>query len=120
MCHRRACERLRISELKNAQHLPLIALVLFHLNSLHAQSRVDTTLFRNFKYRNLGPFRAGAWISDIAVPENPDSANRFTFYVAARNGADGTGHGDFTILGVNLRFQESFMENDESSLCMVL
>ena len=86
MCHRRACERLRISELKNAQHLPLIALVLFHLNSLHAQSRVDTTLFRNFKYRNLGPFRAGAWISDIAVPENPDSANRFTFYVAARNG----------------------------------
>jgi len=43
-------------------------------------------LFRNLTYRNLGPFRAGAWIGDIAVPENPGSRHRSTFYVAARNG----------------------------------
>lgn len=43
-------------------------------------------LFRNLKYRNLGPFRAGSWISDIAVPENPKKNDRYTFYVAARNG----------------------------------
>ncbi len=43
-------------------------------------------LFKDLVYRNLGPFRAGAWIGDIAVPENPDPANKHTFYAAARNG----------------------------------
>ncbi len=43
-------------------------------------------LFSDLTYRNLGPFRAGAWISDIAVPENPKKVDRYTFYVAARNG----------------------------------
>ena len=37
-------------------------------------------------YRNLGPFRAGSWITDIAVPEVRSGKHRRTFYVAARNG----------------------------------
>ena len=39
-----------------------------------------------FPYRNLGPFRAGAWVSAIAVPLHPDAAHRYTYYAAARTG----------------------------------
>ena len=39
-----------------------------------------------FAYRNLGPFRVSAWVSDIAVPETPAKAHLYTFFVAARNG----------------------------------
>jgi len=42
--------------------------------------------FHDLHYRNFGPWRAGAWISDIAVPETDDAAHRYTFYVAARHG----------------------------------
>ncbi|MBP1636800.1 MAG: repeat-containing glycosyl hydrolase, partial [Acidobacteria bacterium] len=37
-------------------------------------------------WRNLGPFRAGSWVSDIAVPERPARAHLYTFYVAVRYG----------------------------------
>ncbi len=43
-------------------------------------------IFGEFEYRNFNPTRVSAWISDIAVPENPDSANLYTFYTAARHG----------------------------------
>jgi photosystem II stability/assembly factor-like uncharacterized protein len=48
---------------------------------------IDTEHFlANIVYRNLGPFRAGAWVSDIAVPEGPEQAHLYTFYVATRSG----------------------------------
>jgi len=43
-------------------------------------------LLKDFVYRNLGPFRSGSWISDFAVPEFPEEAHLYTFYVAGRNG----------------------------------
>jgi photosystem II stability/assembly factor-like uncharacterized protein len=46
----------------------------------------DEDLLKNFKYRNLGPFRSGSWITDFAVPESPPEAHLYTFYVASRNG----------------------------------
>src|SRR5215470_9648247 len=49
-------------------------------------ARLDATLREGFQYRNLGPFRAGAWVSDIAVPEAPLKSHLYTFYVAARSG----------------------------------
>ncbi|HEV2446651.1 MAG TPA: hypothetical protein VGS58_12035, partial [Candidatus Sulfopaludibacter sp.] len=39
-----------------------------------------------FPYRNLGPFRAGAWVVDAAVPETPARAHQHTMYIAARTG----------------------------------
>ena len=39
-----------------------------------------------FSYRNLNPTKISAWISDIAIPENPDSANKYVIYAAARHG----------------------------------
>ena len=53
--------------------------------SLSAQS-LDQDFFKDFEYRNLGAFRTGAWIADIAVPVNPDAENAYTWYVAARAG----------------------------------
>lgn len=33
--------------------------------------RLAEVLRDSFQYRNLGPFRVGGWVSDIAVPETP-------------------------------------------------
>jgi photosystem II stability/assembly factor-like uncharacterized protein len=45
-----------------------------------------TDVLNAFPYRNLGPFRAGAWVVAVAVPEHPDKAHAHTFYAAARTG----------------------------------
>ncbi|MFC2168630.1 WD40/YVTN/BNR-like repeat-containing protein [Acidobacteriota bacterium] len=50
------------------------------------QDRFNENLLKEFSYRNLGPFRSGSWISDFAVPEFPEEAHLYTFYVAGRNG----------------------------------
>jgi len=47
---------------------------------------VPADLLNGFEFRNLGPFRAGAWITDFAVPASPDREHRNTFYVGTRNG----------------------------------
>src|SRR5512142_2782194 len=39
-----------------------------------------------FMYRALGPYRAGSWVSDIAVPEAPLKSHLYTLYVAVRYG----------------------------------
>mgnify|MGYP005624457629 CR=1 FL=1 len=49
-------------------------------------SQITTELFNEMHYRNLGAFRIGAWVSDMAVPENPDKKNKYTWYVAERAG----------------------------------
>ncbi|MBN1271396.1 MAG: hypothetical protein JXB26_03925 [Candidatus Aminicenantes bacterium] len=46
----------------------------------------EPDFFKSFTYRNLGPFRSGAWIGDIAVPENPGPDGPYTYYAAPRNG----------------------------------
>ncbi|MFC1564966.1 hypothetical protein ACFL6G_08530 [candidate division KSB1 bacterium] len=65
--------------------LPVIIVFCTSL-SAGAQERFDSDLLKNFQFRNLGPFRAGAWITDIAVPESPEKAHLYTFYAATRNG----------------------------------
>src|SRR5690348_3577 len=61
------------------------ALSVFSLRAADAPS-ADDILRTGFTYRNLGPFRAGSWVAEVAVPENPARAHLYTFYVAARNG----------------------------------
>src|SRR5262245_34973428 len=65
----------------------LIAIASFAL-SLRGQdgARLEQVINNGFAYRNLGPFRVSAWVSDIAVPETPAKAHLYTFYVGARNG----------------------------------
>jgi photosystem II stability/assembly factor-like uncharacterized protein len=48
--------------------------------------RLDTALLDSLPYRNLGPFRAGAWTVAVAVPEMPEAAHRNVIYAALRTG----------------------------------
>src|ERR1700761_9305351 len=43
-------------------------------------------ILKSFQYRNLGPWRTGAWVSALAVPEAPEKAHRHTMYAGARTG----------------------------------
>jgi photosystem II stability/assembly factor-like uncharacterized protein len=44
------------------------------------------SLLSGLTYRNLGPFRAGAWAVGVAVPETSEKAHRTTIYAALRTG----------------------------------
>jgi len=37
-------------------------------------------------FRNIGPFRTAAWVTDIAVPETPQRDHLYTIYAATRSG----------------------------------
>jgi photosystem II stability/assembly factor-like uncharacterized protein len=43
-------------------------------------------VFEHLTWRNLGPFRTGAWLTAIAVPETPLNAHLYTYYIGFRNG----------------------------------
>ena len=59
---------------------------LFLIQGASPQQEFDEDLLKPFRFRNLGPYRAGSWIGDLAVPESKDPKYRYTFYVAPRNG----------------------------------
>jgi len=50
------------------------------------EARFSESFFERLAWRNLGPFRTGAWITAIAVPEAPLASHLYTFYVGTRNG----------------------------------
>ena len=66
--------------------IAIFSLLIFISGIMVGQGEEKENVFSSLKYRNLGPFRAGAWISDIAVPESDLLKYKKTFYVAARNG----------------------------------
>jgi photosystem II stability/assembly factor-like uncharacterized protein len=72
-------------------HRLLIALLslVVSAGALLAQAPAPTLTeekLAGFTYRNLGPYRAGSWIADIAVPDAPQKSHLYTFYVAVRYG----------------------------------
>jgi photosystem II stability/assembly factor-like uncharacterized protein len=54
--------------------------------ALGQEGLFNEALLKGFTYRNMGPFRMGARISDIAVPESPAKDHLTTFYVATWTG----------------------------------
>jgi len=77
--------------MKRTQTLPgkLVAsgcLLFFLAIFASGQDLFNENVVKNFSYRNLGPFRMGARISDFAVPESPAKAHLYTFYVATWSG----------------------------------
>src|SRR5262245_2603139 len=68
--------------------IPIVVLLLGLAPTATSQSppRFTTELLNGFSYRNLGPFRAGSWLTDFAAPETPLHDHLYTFYVATRNG----------------------------------
>jgi photosystem II stability/assembly factor-like uncharacterized protein len=51
-----------------------------------AQGPSTDGLLKSFTYRNLGPFRAGSWVTAFAVPDAPLRDHLYTFYAGTRNG----------------------------------
>jgi len=51
-----------------------------------AQTPFSESLLKNFEFRNLGPFRAGSWVTSFAVPATPTRDHLYTLYVGTRNG----------------------------------
>ncbi|HUI53853.1 MAG TPA: hypothetical protein VLY04_02705 [Bryobacteraceae bacterium] len=45
-----------------------------------------TDLLNSFTYRNLGPWRTGAWVAAFAVPETPAKAHQRVMFAGARTG----------------------------------
>ena len=62
-----------------------IVMLLAAATTIEAQ-RIDERLLNDFQFRNLGPWRTGAWVTDFAVPEGNTREQRYTFYVGTRNG----------------------------------
>ena len=67
--------------------VPVLALLVGVLSAqapavARSQTTVDEHLLESFTYRNIGPFRMGARVSDVAVPARPLRDHLYTFYVA--------------------------------------
>jgi photosystem II stability/assembly factor-like uncharacterized protein len=44
------------------------------------------SVLNRLTFRNIGPFRPGAWVTEIAVPDTPAREHLYTIYVASRTG----------------------------------
>ncbi|MBC7362133.1 MAG: hypothetical protein H5U06_07630 [Candidatus Aminicenantes bacterium] len=66
----------------------LLGLALDGLSGQKSKVQVagNQDLLKPFVFRNLGPFRAGSWVTCFAVPDSPPEAHLYTFYVGTRNG----------------------------------
>jgi photosystem II stability/assembly factor-like uncharacterized protein len=65
----------------------IIGISVFFLSvAISAQEKPEEALLKQFTFRNLGPFRAGSWVTSFAVPDNPSRAHLYTLYVGTRNG----------------------------------
>lgn len=66
--------------------MSLILLVLVAGSFASGQDRFNEDLLKNFTFRNLGPYRAGSWVTSFAVPTAPLKEHLYTLYVGTRNG----------------------------------
>jgi photosystem II stability/assembly factor-like uncharacterized protein len=75
-----------VTRLRLAALLALAVIAAGSSSTSGQQPRFDESFVDRLTWRNLGPFRAGAWMTDVAVPETPVRAHLYTFYVGTRNG----------------------------------
>jgi hypothetical protein len=66
--------------------ISLMLLTLLAAGFAAGQDRFNEDLLKNFNFRNLGPYRAGSWVTSFAVPAAPLKEHLYTFYVGTRNG----------------------------------
>jgi len=71
--------------MKFKQFASTVAAVMLAVSSV-GQISLSSEMLRKFEFRNLGAYRAGAWVSSIAVPDNPGEKYKYTFFVAGRSG----------------------------------
>jgi len=51
-----------------------------------AQAPTLETVVNALSFRNVGPFRTAAWVTEVAVPESPARDHLYTIYAATRSG----------------------------------
>jgi photosystem II stability/assembly factor-like uncharacterized protein len=66
--------------------LPVVLVFSFLAPLCSSQTRFNEALLDGLTYRHTGPFRAGQWVADVAVPDQPTASHLYTIYVASRNG----------------------------------
>ncbi|MEW5901227.1 MAG: hypothetical protein AB1715_07185, partial [Acidobacteriota bacterium] len=54
--------------------------------STFGQEKPTEVVLKSLNFRNLGPFRAGSWVTSFAVPTAPARDHLYTLYVGTRNG----------------------------------
>jgi len=64
----------------------LSAILLCSAGIAGAADPTYTDILNAFTYRNLGPWRTGAWVSALAVPETPAKAHQRVIFAGARTG----------------------------------
>ncbi|HEX3704760.1 MAG TPA: hypothetical protein VHU82_15635, partial [Vicinamibacterales bacterium] len=65
----------------------VLAFIVCALSAARAQppSMLDA-LLGGLTFRNIGPFRTAAWVTEVAVPETPARDHLYTMYAATRSG----------------------------------
>ena len=70
--------------------LVLLAVVLStpvaRADRIRAQAPSLDSVINALTFRNVGPFRTAAWVTEIAVPESPARDHLYTIYAATRSG----------------------------------
>ena len=56
------------------------------LSARQAQPTPLEAVLNQLTFRNIGPFRPGAWVTEIAVPDTPAREHLYTIYAASRTG----------------------------------
>ena len=54
--------------------------------SVPSQAPTLEMVMNALTFRNVGPFRTAAWVTEIAVPETPARDHLYTIYAATRSG----------------------------------
>jgi hypothetical protein len=94
------------------RRLLVLVVLIVSVSSLAPAQRVQEvpeTFLAGVAYRNLGPFRAGAWLTDVALPDEGRD-HLYTFYIAARNG------GVWKTINNGTTFEPIFDNQDVSSI----
>jgi photosystem II stability/assembly factor-like uncharacterized protein len=75
-----------MNRISRALTIGLVIVVFFASGVAGAQGLFNESLLKSFTYRSLGPYRAGSWVTSLAVPEIPLREHLYTLYVGTRNG----------------------------------
>jgi photosystem II stability/assembly factor-like uncharacterized protein len=69
-----------------AATLVLISCVLVAADARQPSPDSVSSVIDGLTFRNIGPFRTAAWVTEVAVPESPLHDHLYTMYAATRSG----------------------------------
>ena len=64
----------------------LLVVIATHVSSAQQATTPLAGVLNSVQMRNIGPFRSGAWVTSIAVPDAPTREHLYTIYAGVRSG----------------------------------